>query len=131
MLAWSDPTMAIQNAVTLVVLVTLIVLFDFLVESKALPALAAWEIVAVYFAMGIVSGLVLRGGIMLRLLYIAVSALVATIVVELILGSDPAYPFVRVLFMLPVGGVLLLGAVVGIAMERVLGHGKKKLGPQE
>jgi hypothetical protein len=122
--------MAIQNAVTLIALTILVAAFDYLVESKILLALAAWEILGVYFVMGLISGLVLRGGIMQRLLYVAISALVATVVVELVLGSDPAYPFVRFLFMLPVAGVLLLGALVGIVVERVLSRSKKKIGPQ-
>ena len=117
----------VQNVVTLIALTILVAAFDHLVESKILAALAAWEILVIYFVMGVAAGLALRGGIMRRLIYVAISVLVATAILELVLGSDPAYPFVRFLFILPVGGLLLLGTIVGIVVERMLSRSKKRI----
>ena len=111
------------NSVVIIALMAVIVLFDCLVESKTLTGLTAWQILLVYFVMGVVSCLALRGGLVRRLLYLVIGTLLAFMLIELILGSDPAYPFVRFLFMLPVGGTLLLGAVGGFAIERVLKRG--------
>lgn len=110
----------LRNIVTLIALAALVSLVQWLSESYAQSTEASWAILLAYLVMGAISYLALRGNITRRVISIGIVAFVATVAVELIFGSDPAYPFIRFVYVIPLAAVLILGAVVGIPVERAL-----------
>jgi peptidoglycan/LPS O-acetylase OafA/YrhL len=121
----------VRNIVTVVTLGALIVLVQWLSESYAQTTEASWVILLAYLVLGAVSYLALRGSITRRVVSIGIVAFVATVAVELIFGSDPAYPLIRFIYVIPLAAVLMIGAVVGIAVERALKRSPSKEGKNQ
>ena len=110
-----------------VVILATALLLQYLVELKWSGTLALksagivpWTIdIVAYVAFGAVAGLALRHrALRWRLLLIALIAIVPHVVFEITHGSDPAYPYIGLIFIVPDLIWTMIGAALATALTR-------------
>jgi len=102
-------------------------LLQYIVELKWAATLALkstgivpWTIdIVAYVAFGVAAGLVLRDRpLRWRLLLVALIAIVPHVAFELTHGSDPAYPYIGLMFIVPDLVWTMIGAALAAALTR-------------
>ena len=76
------------------------------------------ESILFYVVFGFVSYLLLAGRLLLRFALLLLIPVLAALTLEVLGFGDAAYPFIGVLFALPVSGIFLLAGILAALVQR-------------
>lgn len=122
------------NALRFVLLVGLLVLLQVIEErfAKSFTNIPWGMLLAVdgfvFVLLGAIAYLVFKGSAGIRIALVAVVPIVANVLLELFMGSDPAYPYVLLLLAVPYAIAFGVGAATMALYKRSAGNASNSQG---